>query len=225
MTTLLTRLYADEKAARSVMERLYREGFPRHMMQIITKSDKLDRDALTKRIEGAHVPERAAAVYTESVTAGNSVLLVTAGFKPLSARKIATAILNDSDALPANLEAQDFKLPRIKDHAPRVMKDHPRFLTASPDPDHIGGPWSDQFGFGLLSAPRSRTSAKKGGGHIIPVALLTSNRTAKSAVGKASFISRMFWPMKLVTSNRRRRSVISGGGQPFSRMLGLKTTS
>ena len=36
MTTVITRAYADEKSAMGVRERLYRQGFPRHQMSLIS---------------------------------------------------------------------------------------------------------------------------------------------------------------------------------------------
>jgi hypothetical protein len=224
MTHILTRLYADEKTANGVRERLFRAGFPRHVMRVVTLRDNETHDSLMTRITRIHVPDRAASVYTESVASGNALLVVEAGYKPLSARKIGVAVLEQTDDMPSNLESQDFKIGRIKDHAPRVMKDHPRFFTASPDPDHIGGPLSDQFGFNLVSTSNRRLSVGQGG-PMFPFAALTKNRNAKSAMSGGGFMSRIFWPMKLVTNARRRRSVIAGGGTPFSRLLGMRTTS
>lgn len=224
MTHILTRLYADEKTANGVRERLFRAGFPRYVMRVVTLRDDETHDSLMNRITRIHVPDRAASVYTESVASGNALLVVEAGFKPLGARKIGVAVLDETDDMPSNLESQDFKIANIKDHAPRVMKEHPRFLTASPDPDHIGGPLSDQFGFSMVSASRRRNSAGKGG-PIFPFGALIKGRNAKSAMSGGGFMSRIFWPMKLVTNAPRRRSAIVGGGTPFSRLLGLKTTS
>ena len=224
MTTLYTRLYADEKTANAVRDRLYRAGFPRHVMRLISGRDGEGHEGLAQRISRARVPERAAAVYTESVASGNVLLVVEAGYKPLGARKIGKKVLAETDPLPANLESEDFKVPKLRDHAPSVMKEHPRFLTASPDPDHIGGPLSDQFGFNLISSHRRRNSVNKGG-HIFPFAMVTKGRNANSAMKGGSFISRIFWPMKLVTNAPRRRSAMRGGGHPLSRLLGLPTTS
>lgn len=225
MTTLLTRLYADERTANGVRESLYRAGFPRHVMRVISQRSGEDHESLSKRIAGARVPDRAASVYTESVVSGDVLLVVEAGFKPLGARKIGLQVLSETDSLPTNLESQDFTVAKIRDHAPRVMKDHPRFLTASPDPDHIGGPLSDQFGFSMVSATRKRTSAMSGGKQMFPFSSLMPKRKANSAIRGGRFYSRMFWPMKLVTNKPRRRSAMAGGGTPFSRLLGMSTTS
>ena len=195
------------------------------MMRIISQRDGEDRDGLQKRIAGARVPDRAASVYTESVVGGDVLLVVEAGFKPLGARKTGLKILAETNTLPTNLESQDFTVAKLRDHAPRVMKDHPRFLTPSPDPDHIGGPLSDQFGFSMVAATRKRTSAMSGRKLMFPFAALKSGRKANSAIRGGAHYSRMFWPMKLVTNAPRRRSAIRGGGTPFSRLLGLPTTS
>ena len=225
MTTLLTRLYANETVAHDAMDRLFRAGFPRHVMRVIAARANEGRDGAMARIARSRVPERAASVYAEGVASGNALLVVAATYKPLGARKIGVKVLEGTDDLPTNLEQQDFKVATERDHAPRVLKDHPRFLTPSPDPDHVGGPLSDQFGFSMVSAMRRRTSATEGGGHILPFGNLMTRRSANSAMKGGGFMSRAFWPMKLITNKPRRSSVIRGGGTPFSRLFGLRTTS
>ena len=225
MTTLLTRLYKDESTANNVREQLFIAGFPRHTMRIISLRDGDSRNSLSARIQAARVPKRAASSYAENVTEGHVLLVVAATYKPLGARKIGLKILSGTETVESKLKTQDFSVPTIPDHAPSVMKDHPRFLTPSPDPDHVGGRFSDQFGFKLLSASRPRNSATRGGGHIMPFKKLRTGRRANSAMRGGSYISRIFWPMKLVTNNRRGMSVLRGGGHPLSRLLGLPTVS
>ncbi len=224
MTHLLTRLYADEKTANAVQDRLLLAGFPRHTMRVFTLRDGEDRDGAMRRISAVRVPERAASVYAENVAAGNVLLTVTADYKPLGARKIGLKILAASDAMPTNLEEQDFKLAWVKDHAPSIMKDHPRLMTGEP---HYGAPrasFSAQFGFGTLSTKERRNKVGKGG-PVLPFGTLKTGRNANSAMSGGRHMSRMFWPMSLLSKGERRPSVIKGGGTPFSRLFGLRTIS
>lgn len=217
MTHLLTRLYANEKIVEIARNRLWRAGFPKNATRVIAKRDGEDTAALMKRIQGAHVPERAAGVYAESVAAGNMLLLVTADYKPLSARKIGRTILDELDPVPSNLEDQEFKLGWVKDHAPSVMKDCPRFLTG--ENETTSAYFSEQFGFGTVSKKPRRIKVSSGG-PILPFPALTTGRKAKSAMSGGGHMSRLFWPMKLISTGARRNSVIEGGARPLSRLLG-----
>ncbi len=225
MTTIFTRLYASQDIAAGVRDRLYRAGFPRHMMRIVTCHANGEPHGLMSRIRKARVPAREASVYAARVAEGGALLIVTAGYKPLGAVRIGREALRGTGALPCNVEAEEFKVAKLPDHAPSVLKDHPRFLTAPPDPDHPGGPLSDQLGFSMVSSTRRMNSALKGGRLIFPFPALTRGRNARSAIKGGGHYSRVFWPMKLVTRKPRRRSVIPGGGHPFSHLLGWRTTS
>lgn len=224
MTHLLTRLYADEKTVHTARERLHRAGFPRYQMRTISKRDGEDRDALMKRISNARVPDRAAGVYAESVASGNSLLVAVADYKPLGARKIGVKVLSEIEDMPTNLEEQDFKLAWQPEPAGSVMKEHPRFLTAEPDYNAGRSSFSELFGFGSVSTKQRRIKVGKGG-PFLPMGTIKSGRKASSAMSGGKFMSRMFWPMKLLSTGARGRSVTSGGGTVFSNRLGLRTTS
>ena len=224
MTHLLTRLYADEKTVHTARERLHSAGFPRYQMRTITKRDGEDHDGLMKRISDARVPDRAAGVYTEAVAAGNSLLVAVADYKPLGARKIGLKVLSEIEDLPTNLEEQDFKLAWEPETASSVLKEHPRFLTAEPDYDTERASFSSAFGFGTLSTKERKNRVGKGG-PVLPFGTLKTGRSANSAMSGGKFMSRMFWPMSLLSTGARRRSVTKGGGTLLSNLLGLSTTT
>lgn len=225
MTTIFTRLYPNPNVAGGVRDRLYRAGFSRHSMRVVTRQPDEEVSDIKLRIDRARVPDREASVYAESVVNGNALLIVAADYRPLGAAKAGRRLLEGTGALPCNVEAEEFRVATLPDHAPYVLKDHPRFLTAPPDTDHTGGPLSDQFGFSMVASQRRGNSAIEGGKQILPFFTLTRNRKANSAIKGGSHVSRAFWPMKLVTGNPRRSSVIRGGGHPFSRLLGWRTVS
>lgn len=225
MTTIHTRLYSNQRIARSVQDRLYREGFPRHVMRVFNANSGEDVSAIEQRISAACVPAREAAVYAENVARGATLLVVEANYKPLGAVIIGREVLEGTDSIPCNIECEEFKVATRPDHAPYVLKDHPRFFTTSPDQDLVGGPLSDQLGILMLAAKRRFNSAIEGGGLMFPFSALTHRKKAKSAIKGGYFFSRSFWPMKLVTTKRRRKSIISGGGHPFSRLFGWSTVS
>ncbi len=224
MTTLITRLYASEKAADTMADKLYWKGFPRRSLQVVTGSDKA---AVQERLMRAHVPADSAAIYAEHVAGGTALLLIGATYKPLGAARIARDMTAKSDVMDVAGVVDETRVPDQPDHAPSVLKDHPRFLSMgiSAKRNLI----SDQLGLRTLSPRRERRSAIRGGRFMSrafwPMKLVSQNRNAHSAISGGKFMSKAFWPMPLLSSTPRRNSVMPGGGTPFSRALGLSTLS
>ena len=220
MTTVITRLYGDEQSAKGVRERLYREGFPRHMLSLVTPGD---RDVHAK-IERALVPAEAAATYAARVSEGASLVVARATYKPLNAVRVANEVFETSGAMASGLDEDMFKVPTPIDKSPSIIKDHPRFFTMPPNRDHVGGPLSDQFGFRLVSAQKRRDSVLHDGKLFFGDGIMR-NRKSNSVFRNGGFMSKYFWPMPMLSRKRRGLSVIPGGGQPFSRLLGWPTIS
>ena len=222
-TTVISRLYGDAQSANGIRERLYREGFPRHALSVVSASDGDDVEAVKAKIMRAAVPEEGADAYATRVSEGASLVVVRATYKPLGAVRIANETFESSGALPVNLAAQSFKIKTPPDHAPSILKDHPRFLTMAPRGTHAGGPVSGQLGMRLVSAPKRRDSVINGGKLMFGDGV-KRGRSSSSAMSGGRFMSRSFWPMPLLTKKRGGSSVIPGGGHPFSRLLGWPTT-
>lgn len=221
MTTVITRLYADEQSAHGIRERLYRQGFPRHAMAVISGDG--GKGAALKKMRRALVPDHAAEVYADRVAAGASLVVVQATYKPLGAVRKANETFESSGALDVGMAEQQFSVPTPIDHAPHILKDHPRFLTMPPRDGQVGGPLSDQLGFRLVSAQQRRNSVNAG--KRIFGEGIKRGRKARSAIKGGGHMSRMFWPMPLLSKKRGGLSVIQGGGHPFSRLLGWPTIS
>ncbi len=222
MTTVISRLYSDEASAKGVRERLYREGFPRHAMTLVSGGDSFG--GIKEKITRALVPEEVADTYAQRVQEGNSLVVVRATYKPLNAVRVANETFETSGAVPSGLESDSFKVPTPPDPSPSIIKDHPRFFTMPPSRDHIGGPLSDQFGFRLVSAQKRRDSVMHDGKLFFGDGIIR-NRKTHSVLKPGSFMSKFFWPMPLLTKKKRGLSVIPGGGHPFSRLLGWPTIS
>lgn len=224
MTTVITRLYADEDTAKSVENRLRWEGFPKHTMRVIT-ADGGDADATRDRLSRADVNEALVSEYAQRLGAGAAVLVVYATYKPLGAARIAREIIGKSAALDQASDTNDFYVPERPDHAPSILKDHPRLMTLPLEPeDYRGGPISRELGIRLLSPRKERTSAIRGGRFMSrafwPMSLVSRGRKATSAISGGRHMSRAFWPMPLVSTKPRKNSVIRGGALPLSRLLG-----
>lgn len=230
MTTVITRLYANESTARGVEDRLRWEGFPRSAIQVISAAPDQARDALAAKIIRARVAESTAPAYADKLGEGMALLVVRATYKPLGAVRIAKEVLERSNAIDAGIQPDEIYVKDGPDHAPSVLKDHPHFLTLPVLEDDIPrGPISAQFGFRLLSKRPRRLKVMRSGRRMSrmfwPMPLVTKNRKARSAMSGTRRMSRAFWPGPLITSKPRRRSVIRGGGHPFSRLMGWRTIS
>lgn len=218
MTHLLTRLYANEGTVDAICDRLSMDGFPLYKLRTITMHAGEDTVALAARIARAKVPASAAEAYASAMTSGQALLLVTADYKPLGARKIASAILGKTDSIDVGLTDPDFKLAWEEDHAPSILKDHPRFFTAPADPSYPVMSVSEQMGFGTLSTKTRRIRVGKGG-PVLPMGTLSRGRTARSAMSGRRHIL----PLKLLNSAPRRLSVSRRGGPVLSRLFGIGT--
>lgn len=228
--TVITRLYENEDAARAVARRLRRERFPDRAVQIIAPGAGLDRDALEDKMTRARVRPGAAATYADRVAEGAALLVIRATYKPLGAARIAREAVERSETVDAGVPVEEYKVESGPDHAPSVLKDHPRFLTLPPDPEgHRPGLVTSRLGLPLLTQHRRKKSAMSGGGHMSryfwPGPLIIRRKKATSAISGGRHMSRYFWPMPLVTTRPRKKSVIPGGGHPMSRALGWPTTT
>jgi hypothetical protein len=224
MTTVFTRLYANEKKARSVQDRLRFLGFPPNALQVIPQGG----DDLVHRMVRAKVPADAAAIYADKLVEGRALLVVRATYKPLGAPTIARDILSRSDALDSGVHPEEAYFADGPDHAPSVLQSHPRFLTLPLEAeDFPPGPITSRVGMPLTSTRRTSRSAMSGTRYMSrmfwPMPLLTKKRTSRSAMGGTRHMSRLFWPMPLLSSKPRSNRVIRGGALPLSRALGWST--
>ena len=228
MTTVITRLYANEDIARGAENRLRWEGFPRNAVQVIAAAPGQGHDALTARMTHAMVDEGTAPAYADKVGGGMALLVVRATYRPLGAVRIARETLEKTDAVEAGIQPDEVYVRDGPDHAPSVLKDHPRFLTLPfHDDDVRPGPITERLGWRLLSKRPRRLKVISGDRRMSrmfwPQRLVTQNRKATSAMSGTRHMSQWFWPMPLIVSRPRRKSVIRGGGHPLSRLLGWPT--
>ncbi|MBC6442701.1 MAG: hypothetical protein GDA53_06200 [Rhodobacteraceae bacterium] len=230
MTNVISRLFAREEAARRMVERLVFEGMPRTALQVIPPQEYNDADALRSRLMRSDVLPAAVDAYVKAVLAGHSLFVARTTYRPLGVAGIVRAALSRADTVDVGLPEEEHTFPDGPDHAPSVLKSHPRFLTLPfADDDVRDGPITPQFGFKTITRGRRTSSAISGGRYMSrmfwPQKLISQNRKAGSAISGGRYMSRIFWPQKLISQNRRRNSVIRGGALPLSRALGWPTVS
>ncbi|MEM6386316.1 MAG: hypothetical protein AAF718_08790 [Pseudomonadota bacterium] len=223
-TTVIARLYRDAGSAQGIFGRLYRLGFPRHMIAIVTPEDAADMAGLQIKIEQALVPSEAAAHYAARVAEGQSLVVVQATYKPLNAVRRATETFETSGAVPSGLAEDRFYVSLPLDPTPSILKDHPRFLTPAPGQANGAGLFSERFGLRLLSPRKRRDSAIMGGRTFFGKPLIVK-KERRSILPPNSYMSRYFWPTPLLSNKPRRPSILPDGGTPLSRLLGWSTTS
>lgn len=223
-THVIGRLYKDAASARGMRDRLYRAGFARHTLSVVTPQDAEDVDGLQAKIEEAWVPTGPAKHYATKLTEGMCLVVVRATYKPLNAVRIATQAFETSGAIPSGLNTDHFPIKTPPDPAPSILKDHPRFLNLPPSPDDDRRLVSERLGLTQLSPPRRRDSVMSVPKRFFGEGIIRKARKT-STLPPGTFMSQKFWPQPLVSNRKRSLSVIPGGGHPFSRLLGWPTTS
>lgn len=183
MTTVITRLYQDNKTAGSVVSALKEAGFPDDTIDVLAAGESDLAEALAK----ARVPAAAAETYAGEISGDTTLVVVRAPFTPFGAARKAIEI---ADATPAAPSAVTDNNAHISDTMKReltlsVMTDHRLFLTDTKEMARNNGRISTGFGWRMLSRRQKKTSAISGG----------------------RFMSRAFWPMALLMKKKTGLSV------------------
>lgn len=193
MTTIITRLYSDPSAANAAMADLLSNGQGKATLQIITASTAGGAAAAMK---AARVSAAAAAAYGRAMTGDQALLVVQAPFNPIGTALNAIKVLRDHPAMNVGLDDEDVYLreyPTVQ-YSNRVMTHHPL----------------------LMSNPFRRLPH----GHILGNNPIIRGKERTSAIRGGAYLSRYFWPMKLVSTPKPRSSAIRGGFL-FSSLFGL----
>lgn len=221
MITVMTRLYADTKSARKVADELRRERLPKDAVDVIDASAA----SVPAALERAMVHDSARSAYADRIASdGAAAVVVRATYKPLGAPTIARGVLNASDSLdvPGATEEHAVAEQFGADHAPSILKDHPRFFTLIDEVDNAPrGPISEMLGLRLLLPHRSPgKSIFRGGRLFSPGPHLSKRERSSSVLPGAPHVSRRFWPAALLSERPKRTSVIRGGKLVMSDLFG-----
>ncbi len=172
-------------------------------------------------LRAAQVHEDAITAYSDAIARGHAALVVRATYKPLGAPRITRDILAARDTLDMGGVMEEHYFTDPPEKARSVLKTHPRFLTPR---IRGGGP---VMGPPTLIRGRRATSAVGREGHVSklfwPMPLLSRRARRIKVFRGGRYMSRSFWPMPLLLDKPRRKSVIEGGGPVFSRTLGWPT--
>ena len=187
----------------TIITRLYADTATAHAVAAALVAGGIDAgdvtviaSADTGAMKAARVNLASAAKYAAAMTGGQALVVAEVGFNPVGAARKATKIVGRTASIDCGVADEEMYEQESVDpaYANRVMKGAPLLMTnpfARPSHGHI-------LGANPVLPSRPRTSAMRGGG----------------------YMSRMFWPMKLVSAPRTSTSAIRGG-KLFSQMFGL----
>jgi hypothetical protein len=196
MTTIITRLYADTSTARSVAQTLIAQGHAQDTVDVITRDGAGD---LASRMKAARVRAAAAAAYGPAVDKGNALVVVRAPFAPMGAARHAMKIVDRTASIKVGVaDENDYVREDPKTHVKNSLLAGNPLVMSNP---HRSLPHGHILGSNPILAPRSRRSAIAGG----------------------RFMSRMFWPQRLVSANAKEGTSAMRRTWLFSSMFGLPT--
>lgn len=221
MTTVITRLFTDETTARSAVDRLNFRGVPRRQCDVFVAGV----DA--PKLEKAMVNADASATYLAALKSGQALVVVRTTYRPLGAARLTREILADRGAIETGGITEDYFVPGATyKHKTSILLDHPRILS-SPHEIKLRGPITPSFGMGLLKPHRTKRSVMSGGRYMSrafwPTKLISQKARKPSVIHGGRYMSKAFWPRPLISNKPRRKSVIPGGGHPLSRLFGWRT--
>ncbi|WP_425041031.1 hypothetical protein [Primorskyibacter sp. S187A] len=210
-------------------KRLRWAGFPGYVVRVLHGAE-LPGQQIAGKLAGTGLASDVAEAYAAKMKSGASAVIVRATYKPLGAARIAREIFAESKAIDLGLAGEDARVPDLPDHAPSVLKDHPRFLTAAPDPDAAPArPVTEVMGWRMLMPHRQTrsvmTRTKPLSAAFWPMPLISIKPRKSSVIRGGRLVSRSFWPQPLLRRSDRRASVMREGEGAFSRLFGLPLLS
>jgi len=199
MTTIVSRLYADAKAASAAAGALKAAGMPASAIDVIAKGG--DTAAALK---AARVGKDSAAAYAPRIEKGNALVVARVPLQPfgLARRVMDTLDRFESIHVPGAVPNDYVREQMGSRYGLSVLTSHPRMFSQDFRPGSLisRGPVTAAFGMRMLKPHRVRRS------------VLTGTR----------FMSRAFWPMPLISHKPRK---IRAGAWKITEAMGIPTLS
>jgi len=137
MTTIITRLYSDRKAARAVRRKRLDAKFRERDFDVISAREGEDRARLEARLEKAMVHPDTVKSCAGKIAGGATTVVIRADYRPLGARRIAREIIAGSTSMQSGAQPEEHEIrttPPDPALLPKVLTDHPLFLRSDRDP-------------------------------------------------------------------------------------------
>lgn len=188
MTTVVSRLYDKVETANRVADRLRAQGFPESTLSVITSADD-------KAIATARVGEAAAAAYMRAMKDGQALFVCRAPVTPFGAARVAMAVADSEAWIDTGRGASNEYIREVADldmRTPRILPNHPMMMTRD---DYVGSGWSGWSFSGVFMWPT-----------------VSRRRDYKLSVMQGTrYMSRSFWPGRLLSDKPRRVTAMRGG--------------
>lgn len=193
MTTIITRLYPDPAAASAAQASLLAAGHDQSTIQIITTGTAGGAAAAMK---SARIATASADAYASALSGDRALLVVQAPFNPVGTARNAIKVLARHPAMHVGVSDEDAYLREYPEVvvAGNILEKHPL----------------------VMSNPFRRLPH----GHILGNSPIIHSKERTSAMRGGGYMSRFFWPMKLVSAPKQGTSAIRGGFL-VSKMFGL----
>jgi hypothetical protein len=195
MTTIITRLYSDTATAQSVAAALMAEGHDQDYVDVIGKDGEGD---VMGRLRHARVSAVAGKAYAPAIAKGNTLVVVRAPFTPMGAARNAMKVVDRTKSIKVGIASED-----------EYIREEPRIAARG----RVLPPGT----FFMSNPHRSSTH-----GHILGSNPIIHSKPRTSAISGGAYMSRFFWPMKLVSRPKEGTSAIRGGWL-VSSMFGIPT--
>lgn len=196
MTTIITRLYPDAAAAQKVAQALRDEGDSASTISVVSKDGA---GTAASRMHALMVPAASAAAYAGPVGEGRALLVVNAPFAPIGTALSAIRTVNRFPSIDAGVADED-----------AYIRDEPEVVLA-------GNVMQGTVFF--MSNPYRRLPM----GHILGQNPIIHSRPRTSAIPGGAYMSRYFWPMKLVSKPPKEGTSAMHGTWLFSSLFGIPT--
>jgi hypothetical protein len=195
MTTIITRLYPDVATATSVASALQSSGHDPSTLDVITRGGG---GSVMDRMKAARVIPASASAYAAGIEKGGALLVVRAPFAPMGTARHAIKLVNRTPSLKVGIQDEDV-----------YVREQPRL--------EVSGKVMHGTTF-FMSNPHRNLNH----GHILGHNPISPSKPRTSAISGGAYMSKMFWPMKLVSTGRQASSAMHGG-YLFSSMFGIPT--
>lgn len=181
MTTIITRLYPDQTAARTVADALARQNLN------LTSVDIITQNGAAERMRQAMVGADAASAYRRHLDQGKALLVVNAPFAPMGTALKAIRTVDGFSSIDAGVSDEDAYIrdePDVRLEG-RVFEGTVFFMTNPHRPLPMG--------------------------HILGSDPIRRRPRRNSAIAGGAYMSTKFWPGKLISKHRDHRPLTREG--------------
>ncbi|MBC6407635.1 MAG: PucR family transcriptional regulator [Rhodobacteraceae bacterium] len=124
MTKVITRYYDSAEQANAVQKALLAKRLPKNTVRVFT-----ERDGLVKALTALEVEQITAEAYEMRMEDSGAVVLVEAGYRPLSVAAIARELMDSMAPIRLGNMSEEVYVPDRPGKVSSVLVNHPLFMT------------------------------------------------------------------------------------------------